>query len=183
MSIGSSDIWVGGGVDQGWVGTVLPKVLLRRMPSRLSPLVVAAVSAAAAAADDDDDDDDDDDGGGGGDDDDNDNVKKQQKTRTLTPTIAQHYTGLRNSALQAWKAGDEPRRTSHHASHGVEAGPNGRCTSSFTKQGTTLPCCRQSVSQSVSQSVTHSVRDQISCVLHHQLNGKILRAICAGPVL
>jgi len=36
-------------------------VLLRWMPSRLSPLVVAAVSAAAAAADD---------GGGGGDDDD-----------------------------------------------------------------------------------------------------------------
>ena len=70
MSIGYSDIWVGGGVDQGWVGTVLPKVLLRWMPSRLSPLVVAAVSAAAAAADDDDDDDDDD--GGGGDDDDND---------------------------------------------------------------------------------------------------------------
>ena len=51
------------------VGTVLPKVLLRWMPSRLSPLVVAAVSAAAAvaaaAADDDDD-------GGGGDDDDED---------------------------------------------------------------------------------------------------------------
>ena len=64
MSIGYSDIWVGGGVDQGWVGTVLPKVLLRWMPSRLSPLVVA-VSAAAAAADDDDD--------GGGDDDDDDN--------------------------------------------------------------------------------------------------------------
>jgi len=66
MSIGYSDIWVGGGVDQGWVGTVLPKVLLRWMPSRLSQLVVAAVSAAAAAdaaADDDD-------GGGGGDDDD-----------------------------------------------------------------------------------------------------------------
>ena len=50
MSIGYSDIWVGGGVDQGWVGTVLPKVLLRWMPSRLSPLVVAAMSAAAAAA-------------------------------------------------------------------------------------------------------------------------------------
>ena len=69
MSIGYSDIWVGGGVDQGWVGTVLPKVLLRWMPSRLSPLVVVAVSdaaAAAAAADDDDD------GGGGGDDDDDD---------------------------------------------------------------------------------------------------------------
>ena len=72
MSIGYSDIWVGGGVDRGWVGTVLPKVLLRWMPSRLSPLVVAAVSAAAAAAaaaaDDDD--------GGGGDyddDDENDN--------------------------------------------------------------------------------------------------------------
>ena len=71
MSIGYCDIWVGGGVDQGWVGTVLPKVLLRWMPSRLSPLAVAAVSAAAAA--------DDDDGGGGGgggvddDDDDNDN--------------------------------------------------------------------------------------------------------------
>ena len=47
------------------VGTVLPKVLLRWMPSRLSPLVVAAVSAAAAAAADDDDDD-------GGDDDDED---------------------------------------------------------------------------------------------------------------
>ena len=63
------------------VGTVLPKVLLRWMPSRLSPLVVAAVSAAAAAAAAADDDDDDDDGGGGGgggddddeDDDDNDN--------------------------------------------------------------------------------------------------------------
>ena len=68
MSIGYSDIWVGGGVHQGLVGTVLPKVLLRWMPSRLSPLVVAAVSAAAAAADDDDDDDG---GGGGGDDDDN----------------------------------------------------------------------------------------------------------------
>ena len=69
MSIGYSDIRVGGGVDQGWVGTVLPKVLLRWMPLRLSPLVVAAVSAAAAAAADDDDD-----GGGGGgcDDDDND---------------------------------------------------------------------------------------------------------------
>ena len=34
MSIGYNDIWVGGGVDQGWVGTVLPKVLLRWMPSR-----------------------------------------------------------------------------------------------------------------------------------------------------
>ena len=73
MSIGYSDIWVGGGVDQGWVGTALPKVLLRWMPSRLSPLVVAAVSAAA---DDDDDDDDDGGGGGGGDDDDNDNKKQ-----------------------------------------------------------------------------------------------------------
>ena len=73
MSIGYSDVWVGGGVDQGWVGTVLPKALLRWMPSRLSPLVVAAVSAAAAAAAAADDD-----GGGGcgGDDhdgDDNDN--------------------------------------------------------------------------------------------------------------
>ena len=65
MSIGYSDIWVGGGVDQGWVGTVLPKVLLRWMPSRLSPLAAAAVSAAPAAADDDG-------GGGGGDDDDDD---------------------------------------------------------------------------------------------------------------
>ena len=64
MSIGYSDIWVGGGVDQGWVGTVLPKVLLRWMPSRLSPLVVAAMSAAAAAAAAADDDDDDDVGGG-----------------------------------------------------------------------------------------------------------------------
>ena len=69
MSIGYSDIWVEGGVDQGSVGTVLPKVLLRWMPSRLSPLVVAAVSAAAAAADDDDEDYD---YGGGGDDDDDD---------------------------------------------------------------------------------------------------------------
>ena len=70
MSIGYSDIWVGGGVDQFWVGTVLPKVVLRWMPSRLSPLVVAAVSAAAAAAaaaaDNDD-------GGCGDDDDDDDN--------------------------------------------------------------------------------------------------------------
>ena len=45
MSIGYSDIWVGGGVDQGLVGTVLTKVLLRWMPSRLSRVVVAAVSA------------------------------------------------------------------------------------------------------------------------------------------
>ena len=67
MSIGNSDIWVGGGIDQGRVGTVLPKVLLRWMPSKLSPLVVAAVSAAAAAAAYDDD------SGGGGDDDDDDN--------------------------------------------------------------------------------------------------------------
>ena len=72
MSIGYSGIWVGGGVDQGWVGTVLPKVLLRWMPSRLSPLVVAAVSGAAAAAAAADDYDDDDGGGGGGDDDDDD---------------------------------------------------------------------------------------------------------------
>jgi len=50
MSIGYSDIWVGGGVDQGWIGTVLPKVLLRWVPSRLSPLASAAVIAAAAAA-------------------------------------------------------------------------------------------------------------------------------------
>jgi len=35
----------------------------------------------------------------------------------------------------------------------------------------------------VTHSVSQSVRDQISCVLHHQLKGKILRAICAGPVL
>ena len=76
MSIGYSDTWVGGGVDQGWVGTVLPKVLLRWMPSRLSPLVIAAVSAAAAAAADDnvgggdDDDDDDNDNNGNYDDDD-----------------------------------------------------------------------------------------------------------------
>ena len=77
MSIGYSDIWVGGGVDQGWVGTVLPKVLLRWMPSRLSPLVVAAVSAAAAAADDDDDDDD----GGGGDDDDDDDASHLRSPR------------------------------------------------------------------------------------------------------
>ena len=44
------------------------KVLLRWMPSRLSPLVVAAVSAAAAATAADDDD-----GGGGDDEDDDDN--------------------------------------------------------------------------------------------------------------
>jgi len=31
--------------------------------------------------------------------------------------------------------------------------------------------------------VVSQIRDYISCVLHHQLNGKILRAICAGPVL
>ena len=35
----------------------------------------------------------------------------------------------------------------------------------------------------VSHSLSQSVRDQISCVLHHQLKGKILRAICAGLVL
>ena len=71
VGIGYSDIWVGGGVDQGWVGTVLPKVLLRWMPLRLSSLVVVAVGAAAAA---DDDDYDDDDGFGGDDDDDDDNA-------------------------------------------------------------------------------------------------------------
>ena len=50
MSIGYSDIWGGGEVDQGCVGTGLPQVLLQWMPWRLSPLAVAAVSAAAAAA-------------------------------------------------------------------------------------------------------------------------------------
>ena len=46
MSIGYSDIWGGGGVDQGWVSTVLPKVLLRCVPSRLTtPAVVADVRA------------------------------------------------------------------------------------------------------------------------------------------
>ena len=46
MSIGYSDILGGGGVDQGWFGTVLPKMLLQWMTSRLSPLaVVAAVRA------------------------------------------------------------------------------------------------------------------------------------------
>jgi len=60
MSIGYSDIWGGAGVDQGWVGTVIPKVLLRWMPSLLLPLVVAAVSATAADDDGDGDDDDDD---------------------------------------------------------------------------------------------------------------------------
>jgi len=48
MSIGHSDIWGGGGVDQSFVGTVLLQVLLRWMPLRLLPLVVAAVSSAAA---------------------------------------------------------------------------------------------------------------------------------------
>ena len=47
-------------------------MLLRWIPSRLSPLVVAAVSAAAAAAAAAADDDDDDNGGGGDDDDDDD---------------------------------------------------------------------------------------------------------------
>ena len=73
MSIGYSDIWVGGGVHQGWFGTVLPNVLLLWMPSRLSPLVVAAVSAAAAA-------DDDDDGGGDDDDDDDDDNDNDDST-------------------------------------------------------------------------------------------------------
>jgi len=41
------------------VGTVVPNVLLRWMPSRLSPLAVAAVSAAAADDDADNDNDDD----------------------------------------------------------------------------------------------------------------------------
>ena len=45
---------------------------------------------------------------------------------SATAQVVQSSIGLRNSALHAWKAGDEPRRTSHHASHGVEAGPNGR---------------------------------------------------------
>ena len=40
MSIGYNDIWGGVGVDQGWFGIVLPKGLLRWMPSRLSPLAV-----------------------------------------------------------------------------------------------------------------------------------------------
>ena len=43
---GHSDILGGGGVDQDWAGTVLLKVLLRWMPSQLSPLaIVAAVRA------------------------------------------------------------------------------------------------------------------------------------------
>ena len=50
------------------------KVLLRWMPSRLSPLVVAAVSAAAAAAAADDDD-------GGGDDNDDDDASHLRSPR------------------------------------------------------------------------------------------------------
>ena len=69
MKCQSATAIFGLGAESIKVGTVLPKVLLRWMPSRLSPLVVAAVSAAAAAAAADDDDD----GGGGGDDDDDDN--------------------------------------------------------------------------------------------------------------
>ena len=93
MSIGYSDIWVGGGVDEGWVGK---KVLLRWMPSRKEKRLalfyqrcccggcprekrkgwhcftigVAAVDALAAVANDDGDDDGDDDDD---DDDDDDN--------------------------------------------------------------------------------------------------------------
>ena len=72
MFIGYSDIWVGGGVEGSRFGWHC-KVLLRWMPSRLSPLAVAAMSAAAADIDDDDDDDDDGGGGDYDDDDDNDN--------------------------------------------------------------------------------------------------------------
>ena len=86
-------MWVGGGVDQGWVGTVLPKVLLRWMPSRLSPLVVAAVSAAAAAADDDDDDDG---GGGGGSGDDNDDDDNENDDNYDDDDHA--FLGLRGTA-------------------------------------------------------------------------------------
>ena len=56
---------------RGW-HQATPMFSMRWMPSRLSPLVVAAVSAAAAAAADDDDDNGGGGGGGGGDADDDD---------------------------------------------------------------------------------------------------------------
>jgi len=46
-----SDIWGGVGVDQGRFGTVLPKVLLRWMPSRLSSLAVVVAGAVVSRRD------------------------------------------------------------------------------------------------------------------------------------
>ena len=49
--IDHSDIWGGVGVNQGWFGTVLPEVLLRWMPSRLSPLAIVVAGAIASRRD------------------------------------------------------------------------------------------------------------------------------------
>ena len=51
MSIGYNDIWGGVGVDQGWFGIVLPKGLLRWMPSRLSPLAVVVAGVVVSRRD------------------------------------------------------------------------------------------------------------------------------------
>ena len=51
ITIGYSDIWGGVGVDQGRFGTVLPKVLLRWMPSRLSSLAVVVAGAVVSRRD------------------------------------------------------------------------------------------------------------------------------------
>ena len=83
----------------------------------------------------------DDDGGGGGDDDDgsdNDNDDNYDDDdhaflglthltcRTRSPVNGQNFDRRLLSTILDSGPGDEPRRTSHHASQGVEAGPNGR---------------------------------------------------------
>ena len=159
MSIGYSGIWVGGGVDQGWVGTVLPKVLLRWMLSRLSPLVVAAVSATAAAAADNDDDC----GGGGGGDDDDDEDDENDYDDNYDDDDDQNFDRRLLSTIL--DSGTRPYMPGKLATSRVERAI--MLLTAFKPDRMGAERARLlNREQRRPFIVTHSLRDQFSCVIH-----------------
>ena len=147
------------------------------MPSRLSPLVVAAVSAAAA------DDYDDDDHGGGGDSDDNYDDDYDDTFVGLT-----HYTCSTRSPVNGQNF--DRRLLSTILDSGTRPYMPGKRATSRVKRAimllTALKPDRMGAERArllnkeqrypfCPHSLTHSeIRDQISCVIntHHKLNGK-----------
>ena len=174
MSIGYSDIWVGGGADQGWVGTVLPKVLFTKGVAAVDALAAVATRCrrcecccccCCCAGDDDDDD-----GAGDDDDDDSDNDDTydddddQNFDRRLLSTILD--------------SGTRPYMPGKRATSRVERSVMLLTALKPDRMGaerTRLLNKEQHYPIVVTHSLTHSVRDQRSDFLritHHQLNGK-----------